>query len=1240
MDIFIRNIPVNCSEKQLKRFFHDPLASFGIQHFHVDKHRDKPLASLTVLHIPSAERFLAEYGVPPYAPNHVRARTTLHWNGRVVLCCMGNKQPGPQDYSIKTLAYEASQRAAEAQNSAANRQTNSQNKDATRFAIQGVGCGIWDYSDSQLAFVRHCYDPRQGAVSFGINGAVIMLGGTGTVQRRIDINYHDCESIVLGGYDDPSISFALQCPPKFYEVGSLGDEDVLAAALMSMTLGNGAAKSKKSEKTRVTSMNGQHNEYVTGTCFVYRIRLLDYTKMSAVRSLLGRGKRMPPTIPMGTPVILPVESLERSFTKLEYDLTDARRFGNLPFGLRYLILSLARNGVLPTLKVQALVAKISTMYHSRGADAILSAVRRFYKQVPFAGPETQANQLSLSTLEHTLSGLVDEYDAYKYNPENVYQISKRHTHINLVHKVIVTPAAIHLQPPEPEPTNRVLRRYANDTDSFIRVVFQDEDGGSVRYDPRASQAHIFHGRFRKVLDTNILIAGRAFSFLGFSHSSLRAQSCWFMAPIFSEGQLKIPDMILKELGDFSHIRIPAKCAARIGQNFTDTNATIDLELDNVMTMQAVVRNGYDFSDGVGTISEALLRRVWRVYGSRRLIKPTAIQIRFQGYKGMVSLDRRLVGEIIMLRNNMKKFEARGAWNLEICGAAFKPLPLILNRQLIKILEDLGVPAEVFLDLQRTAVDKLRYITTTSAINTASFLEEMDCTRATRMPSLIRLLNQIGLDYRLDPFLYSVVEMAVVTKLRDIKYRGRIPVESGHTLYGIMDETGYLQEGQVYVVTEASPEGGRRRLIQNGVVVSRSPAMHPGDVQIVNAVDVPAQSPLKRLSNVIVFSQHGERDLPSQLSGGDLDGDQFHVIFDRRLIPPYSFPAAAYPRVSAQELDEDVTRKHMSDFLVNFMESDQLGMLCNIHLQLADQHSIGTYHADCIKLANMASTAVDFSKTGIPVNMKECPKYKKFRPDFMAPSPRVIVSDDGVLDIEDLEDNDEEAFEDLDSELKPFRYYKSEKVLGHLYRAIDERQFLAKMQQDQRRTMAASSDDNELLNTLLGYIKRQANLYGILFDHHYELAEEIRAGYEESLTDILYNYAPSIHMPLSEQEAFAGTILGRKGGAQNKPLRELGKTMRERFEDVLEYTAMRIIKGDQQMSNVGDLDVLYDDGLDREVEALPRAIACLAMAVEVEGAQIQQLGELQSFKYVAAGVCLRELERYMLTTVGRSILPRV
>lgn len=309
-----------------------------------------------------------------------------------------------------------------------------------------------------------------------------------------------------------------------------------------------------------------------------------------------------------------------------------------------------------------------------------------------------------------------------------------------------------------------------------------------------------------------------------------------MSPFFESGTLQLPEHILRALGDFSNIRIPAKCAARIGQDFTVTNATVDLRGGIVSTLPMIQRDGRDFSHGVGTISQELLEEVWRRYGTRRALKPTVFQIRYRGYKGMVSLHSRARGKRLMLRENMKKFEAASVWNLEICGAGFRPLPMILNRQLIKILEDLGIQRGVFMALQTVAVDQLR-IMTRSAVNTAHFLEQADTTRATRAPYLICRLGQMGLDYRQDPFLYRVVMMTVVTKLRDIKHRGRIPVKDGVTLYGVRDETGYLQEDEIYVTRESGPIGGRDDLIQDNVIVTRSTTMHPGDVQIVNAVDV-------------------------------------------------------------------------------------------------------------------------------------------------------------------------------------------------------------------------------------------------------------------------------------------------------------------------------------------------------------------------------------------------------------------
>ena len=71
----------------------------------------------------------------------------------------------------------------------------------------------------------------------------------------------------------------------------------------------------------------------------------------------------------------------------------------------------------------------------------------------------------------------------------------------------------------------------------------------------------------------------------------------------------------------------------------------------------------------------------------------------------------------------------------------------------------------------------------------------------------------------------------------------------------MDETGFLQEGEIYcsVYNTDGP-----LVLTGDVAITRCPALHPGDVQCVNAVDVPQDSPLRALQNCVVFSQHGKR----------------------------------------------------------------------------------------------------------------------------------------------------------------------------------------------------------------------------------------------------------------------------------------------------------------------------------------------------------------------------------------------
>ncbi len=268
---------------------------------------------------------------------------------------------------------------------------------------------------------------------------------------------------------------------------------------------------------------------------------------------------------------------------------------------------------------------------------------------------------------------------------------------------------------------------------------------------------------------------------------------------------------------------------------------------------------------------------------------------------------------------------------------------------------------------------------------------------------------------------------------------------GITLFGIMDETGFLDEGQVYVTYDPGDSTeGRKRFEPpppaGPLLVTRSPALHPGDVQRAINTIPPAGHALRELANCIVFSSTGSRDLPSQLSGGDLDGDIYNVLWDPALSSAETFEPADYPRQAPLDIGRRVTGDDMADFFIDFMKTDHLGVIATRHMIIADQQKEGTRDPQCIALAGLHSTAVDFSKTGIAVDLKELPRCKRFRPDFLAPGPLAHVHDRSEIELEEPDGTQwtNQDDDDEDADRPVFRYYYSDKVLGKLFRAVDER----------------------------------------------------------------------------------------------------------------------------------------------------------------------------------------------------------
>lgn len=262
------------------------------------------------------------------------------------------------------------------------------------------------------------------------------------------------------------------------------------------------------------------------------------------------------------------------------------------------------------------------------------------------------------------------------------------------------------------------------------------------------------------------------------------------------------------LGDFSKvIHYPALYGARIAQAFSATERSITVRADQMVIIDDKESStGSLFTDGVGTISPVVLDDIWSVSGLKRGrrhgLKPSALQIRMGGSKGMLCVDSGLQGKVVCTRPSMNKFISEDR-TIELARVFDRPMSMYLNRPLIMLLETLGIPLEPFMELQRDAVDGTK-AATTSMDSTAVLLEKYGLGNSYHMPSLFLDLHRINAHSGsnrqvggLLKLLQRVQTFAANHVLRDIKYKARIFVPKAWTLVGIADEYDYLEEGEIY-----------------------------------------------------------------------------------------------------------------------------------------------------------------------------------------------------------------------------------------------------------------------------------------------------------------------------------------------------------------------------------------------------------------------------------------------------------
>ncbi|KAF2757684.1 RdRP-domain-containing protein [Pseudovirgaria hyperparasitica] len=542
---------------------------------------------------------------------------------------------------------------------------------------------------------------------------------------------------------------------------------------------------------------------------------------------------------------------------------------------------------------------------------------------------------------------------------------------------------------ESAPSNRVTKSESLDKLMLIsfadfRLQISDKSTGIHKQAPARESAEYVS----RLLNTGIILNGVPYYFFGHSNSQLKSRSCFNLADTKDRISEKINAM-----GDFSKLKTVAKKAKRLGLLFSSAEAVFEnLSPERCEDIPDVLVGDYNFTDGCGIISMHLAKELARrrsiVHRNERYL-PSVFQIRYRGYKGVLSLEPSLGPKLeAKFRESMLKF--KDAADLSFSVVAYsKPYTFgYLNDQIVLLLSALGISNDVLLQKQNQYLDFLARAADENNLMLAfQFLSYCDRT------DLVETLLMEGAD----AVKLSTRKLVLQEYDKMLNKKGepkcRIMLPKSRLIFGICDPSsamnlpGRLREGECMVRVTEIGDGIARTVVNTEVLVTRNPCLHPGDLQKFKAVEIPEWSHLR---DCIIFSTQGKRPSADLMSGGDLDGDKFFVCWDPDIVPrtvsqPAEYPAGREPVYFGGTSDAD-----RADYFARYTNAS-LGRVNHLFLDWARLK--GAMSPECQQLNRLFSQCVDGVGIKVPPNLEDppkCPEKTDFVLDVLHRSAEEII----------------------------------------------------------------------------------------------------------------------------------------------------------------------------------------------------------------------------------------------------------
>ncbi|KAI1417706.1 RNA dependent RNA polymerase-domain-containing protein [Hypoxylon sp. FL1857] len=475
-----------------------------------------------------------------------------------------------------------------------------------------------------------------------------------------------------------------------------------------------------------------------------------------------------------------------------------------------------------------------------------------------------------------------------------------------------------------------------------------------------------------------------------------------------------------------------KLFSRIALGLSRTHPTVIVQPEQIRHRSVDVLSPTNkvMNDGIALMSHGLAREISHLKGLQYI--PAGFQGRFGSAKGFWIRDTADTSDDIWIETTPSQRKWKCDYieddhrTFEVRNESRELKSANLNLQLLPILEDRAIDAALMkaqvgkfmrdslkrdLDVQKTAMQdpvqfRLWVHENSPSSRRAERLKYSQVPFTAGLPSSREDIMSFLLDSGFNPtelrFLRDIAWKLRMEKCQELQERLNVKVGRSTYAYMVVDFLGVLEEDEVHLGFSSKftdEQSGFSETFLHGVdvLVARTPAHYPSDIQRVKAVFKPE---LGFLKDVIIFPTKGNMPLAEKLSGGDYDGDIAWVCWEPTIVnnfrnaemptAPDLFQRGVIHKETVRYLDLVGTRDITSEFLSRAfhfnLQQNLLGICTNYKERYCYAHN-SVRGDSAILLSTLISNLVDRAKQGIVFTDQDWARLRKTLSRADLPEPR-------------------------------------------------------------------------------------------------------------------------------------------------------------------------------------------------------------------------------------------------------------